>query len=239
MAIVCTAADYHLRSSQTTGLQSTASFSISVWINAVWNGGARLSFVGIYGPATDVALGAPVTALQIGTTAGGSTVDCWTWGGGIMVGGVAMAAGTYNNVWVHFAYTFDGTNHRLYRNGVQVATTTTAQIAGFLNQVYINGYPGSGTNEVSTHQVDSYALWTRTLSADEILTIYNAQGARHGITYQQLARYEFDEGASGSNVTSVVDMTGIGNTLTSVGAGAAATYTYTGGVANSNFRPVQ
>lgn len=239
MAIVCTAADYHLRSSQATGLQSTQPFSISVWINGVWNGGGRLSFVGIYGPATDTPLGAPITALQIGTTAGASTVDCWTWGGGVMVGGVAMAAGTYNNVWVHFAYTFDGTNHILYRNGVQVATTTTAQIAGFLNQVYINGYPGSGTGETSTHQVDSYTLWKRTLTADEVQTIYNSQGSRHGDTYQHLARYEFDEGILGANATSVVDMTGNGHTLTSTGAGAAITYTYSGSVANSNTRPVQ
>jgi hypothetical protein len=239
MAIICTATDYHLRSSQATGLQSTQPFSISVWINAIWNSGSRLSFVGVYGPTTDVALGPPVTALQIGTTAGASTVDCWTWGGSVLIGGVAMPAGTYNNAWVHFIYTFNGTNHILYRNGIQVATNTTAQIPGFLNQVYINGFPGGVTSEVATHQVDSYTLWTRTLTADEIITIYNAQGARHGITNNQLARYEFDEGALGDAATSVVDMTGRGNTLTNVGAGTPIAYIYSGGVANSNFRPVQ
>ena len=238
MAIQTTAADYHLRSSAAMGLQSQSVFSITCWLNAVWNPGARNSFVGIYGPTTDTPLGTPVTALQIGTANGAGDLVCWTWGGGTMVQ-LATGMTAFNNAWVHIAYTYDGTNHRLYRNGAQVATSTTAQIAGFLNQVYINGYPTGTTNEVAAFQVDQYGLYRRTLSADEIQTIYNAAGARHGIVNGQICRYEFDEGAQNAACSAVVDLSNSGHGLSSTGAGATFTYTYPSTYANSNIRPVQ
>lgn len=239
MAVQTNATDIHLRSSQAMNLQSTTPFSVTTWMNCTWNPGARDSFVGIYGPVTDTPLGAPVTAMQIGTSTGNYDLTCWTWGGGTLVGTATGAMTGFNGVWVFVAYTYDGTTHRLYRNGVQLVTSTTAQIDGFLNQVYINGYPGSGTGEISAFQVDQYALYRRQLSANEVLTIYNAAGARHGIENGIIARYEYDEGAEGSAVSAVVDLTGNGNTLTSTGVGTAMTYTYPGTYPNSNIRMVQ
>lgn len=237
MAIQTTNTDIHLRSSLAMGLQSTQPFSISTWINATWNGGTRLSFVGLYGPSTDTPLGPPVTALQIGTASGTGDVVCWTWGGGAMVTGAGMTA--FNGVWVNLTYTYDGTNHRIYRAGTQLATATTAQIPGFLNQVYINGYPGSITSEVASFQTDLYALWRRTLSAEEVMTVASARGGRHGILLNAICRYEMDELPAGATVTNVIDLAGNGHNLTPVGAGSPITYTYNGAVANSNLRPVQ
>ena len=237
MAIQTTNTDIHLRSSQAMGLLSTSPYSISTWINATWNGGTRFSFVGLYGPAADTPLGPPITALQIGTAAGTGDIVCWTWGGGSIVSGTGMTA--FNGIWVHIGYTFDGDTHRLYRNGIQIGTTTTDVIVGYLNQVYINGYPGSGTGEVASFQTDLYTLWRRTLSADEMLTIAASKGARHGIILSAIARYEMDELAAGSTVSNVIDLSGNGHNLTPVGAGTPITYTYIGAVANSNIRPVQ
>jgi hypothetical protein len=239
MPIQTNASDIHLRSSQTTGLQSSNALSISVWINATWTGGARLSMVGIYGPATDVALGGPVTAVQIGSSSGGGDLTCWTWGGGALVATAAGSMTAFNGQWVHIVYTYNGTNHVLYRNGVQVATTTTAQLPGFLNQVYINGFPGGGTSEVGAFQVDGYTLYRRTLTASEAQTIYKAEGDRHGIVNNLLCHYDFDELGQGVTTTNVNDTSGNGHTLTSTGAGTAITYTYTNAFANSNLRPVQ
>lgn len=244
MAIICVAADSHLRSSQTMSLSATTPFSVTCWLLADFSGVTR-SFVGIYGPATDVALGAPVTAMQIGCDVT-NQLNCWTWGGGVLVN-TPNGMSAFNGQWIHVAYTFDGTTHRVYINGNPPGTgfsnsalnSANPQIAGFLNQVYINGYPGSLTNEVYTHSVDSYALYRRALSDNEVLSIYNSQGARHGITNGLIARYEFDEGILGASATGVVDMSGNGNILTFTGAGAAITYTYSGSVANSNTRPVQ
>lgn len=239
MAIQINATDIHLRSSQSMGLLATNPFSVTTWINTVWNPGTCNSYVGIYGPATDTPLDTPVTAVQIGTVNGTGDVTCWTWGGGTLVGSATGVMTAYNNLWVNITYTFDGTNHVLYRNGVQLATATTAQQAGYLNQVYINGYPGGGAAEVASAQVDQYCLYGRTLSAGEVQTIYYAAGNRHGIVRSVIAAYEFDEAGQGVTTTSCVDNSGSGNTLTSTGAGTAITYTYPGTVANSNIRPVQ
>jgi hypothetical protein len=224
------------------GLQTSDSFSISAWMNCVWNGGARLSFVGIYGPATDTALGAPVTAVQMGTGAGAGDLVCWTWGGAAVVSSANAAMTPFNNTWVNIVYTYDGITHRMYRNGTLLASqlnSVAPQIPGFLNQVYINGFPGGATSEVAAFQVDQYSLFRRTLSPDEILSMYNAAGARHGIMLGQICRFEFDEGTQGAGVTSVVDMANAGHGLTSIGAGTTFTYTYSSTLANSNIRPVQ
>jgi len=57
--------------------------------------------------------------------------------------------------------------------------------------------------------------------------------------FGQICRYEFDEGTQGAGATSIVDMSNSGHGLTSVGAGATFTYTYSSTLANSNIRPVQ
>jgi hypothetical protein len=239
MAIQSNAADIHLRSSQALGLSSLTPFSVTTWINATWNAGATASFVGIYGPATDDPSFAPVTAMQIGTQTGSYDLVCWTWGGGQLVSGPANTMSGFNGQWVFITYTYDGTTHRLYRNGALLSSSTNSQITGYLNQVYINGFPGSGTSEVASFQTDQYALYRRALKADEVLSIYNAGGARHGINNGLICRYEYDELSQGVGVSSVPDLTGNGNTLTLVGAGANMTYTYTNSFANSNIRPVQ
>ena len=235
MAIQSVAGDVHLSTNNPTGFTTSQQpFSITVWINAPWAGtvatpAAAASYVGMYGPAT------PTTALQIGCR-GTGLCDCWTWGGGLMVSSpTALTAG----LWYFIGYTYDGTNHRLYINGSQVNTTTTVQLAGQFTYVYINGYPTATTNEVSTHLVDSYSYYNRTLSADEVLTMYNAKGARHGNAYGLVAAYEFDELSAGSTVASVTDVSGNGNNLSVVGAGATPmTYAYAGAVASSNLRRV-
>lgn len=239
MAIQSNAADIHLRSSQALGLGSRSSFSITCWIRANWSEGGRRSFVGIYGPSTDTPLATPVTAVQIGTSGGNGELTFWTWGGGTLTGTATGFMTSRNNRWTFIAYTYDGITHRGYVDGVQVTSSTATQLDGFLNQVYINGYPTGGTGEVASFQLDSYRLFRRTLAADEILTMYNAEGSRHGIVNGIIASYEFDEQPAGNLVNSVVDLSGNSNTLTSIGPGAAMTYAYVDSLANTNIRPVQ
>jgi hypothetical protein len=230
----------HLYSVSTNFRSPVNPYSITVWINAVWNGGTRLSFVGMYdgGLTTPV----PTVGLQIGTsgTVVGA-VDCWTYGGASIVTSAAAAMTAFNNIWTMVTYTYDGASNRVYRNNTLLATSATAPVAdSIFTQIYINGYPPTGTtSETATYQVDSYAYYGRTLSLDEITTIYNAQGTRHGITDGLLARFDFDELAQGATVTGVVDVSGNGNTLLNSGAGNAITYTYSNAAVSSNLRMVQ
>lgn len=229
--------DRHLYSTSTNFTASTDPFSITVWINAVWNGGTRLSFVGMYNGTITAGT---TTGLQIGTGAGNGEVSCWTYGGAIMVESADAVMTPFNNTWVLISYTYDGTTHRVYRNETLLATAITAQLPGTFTQVYINGFPPTGSaSETATYQVDSYAYYGRTLAASEITSIYNALGNRNGIVFGQLARYDFDELAQGATVTNVVDISGSGNNMLNTGAGTAITYTYTNTIANSNLRPVQ
>jgi hypothetical protein len=176
--------------------------------------------------------------MQIGTTSGNGELSFWTWGGGILTGTAAGFMNAFSGSWVFIAYTYDGTTHRGYLNGTLAASANTAQIAGFLNQIYINGYPGGVTSEVATYQCDSYALYNRRLLDAEIQTIYHAAGARHGIGNGMLGKYEFDELSAGVACTSVPDLTGNGNTLTVVGGGTPIQYIYADTLSNSNIRPV-
>lgn len=245
MPIQCTAADYHLRStSPLISIPSTAPFSVATWINANWTDGARRSFVGIYGPLNsgDSPIATPVTAVQIGTSNGLGSLTFWTWGGGTLTTTANNVMNAFNNVWCHIVYTYDGSTHRGYLNGQLITSTVGSNTAGFLKQIYINGYPGSATGETSTHQVDSYAIYDRTLRDDEILSMYSARGSRHAITFGLLARHEFDEQPQGAAVTNVVDISRNGVNLSNVSVGtpgAPTTYTYINTLASSNLRPVQ
>jgi hypothetical protein len=240
MAILTTGGvDRHLYCVATNFSASNVPYSISVWINAVWNGGSRLSFVGMYNGG--LVSPTPTVGLQIGisgTTVG--AVDCWTYGGTSYVTSAANAMTPFNNTWVLVTYTYDGTNHQVYANNTLLATATTAVVTGTYTQVYINGYPPTGTtSETATFSVDDYIYYNRTLSIDEITTIYNAQGSRHGIVYGVLAKYEFDEASEGTTVTNVVDVSGNGNPLLNSGAGTAIVYSYTNTSVSSNTRMVQ
>jgi hypothetical protein len=237
MAALMNATDKHLYCVGTEFLASNVPYSITVWINANWAAGGIFSFVGMYDGG--VSTPTPTTGLQIGTTAA-NQVECWTYGGATIISGLAGSMTGYSNVWTMITYTYDGTSHRLYRNNVLLNTTTTSPVPGTFTQVYINGYPPTGTaNETGVFSVDSYTYYNRTLSLDEIQTIYNGAGMRHGITYGQIARYEFDELAQGVTIATVIDMTGNNNTLQSTGAGLALTYTYANSYSTSNLRPVQ
>jgi Concanavalin A-like lectin/glucanases superfamily len=218
---------------------ASSPFSINVWIKTSWGTSAasvgRISLVGLYGPSPN-----PTSALQIGATTGSGELSFWTWGGGVLIGSGTDYMNAYNNVWVNIGYTYDGTNHVGYINGVQVLTSTTAQLAGNLQLVTLNGYPTGGAGETWNHIVDAYALYNRVLTAGEMLSIYDAGGSRHGNSYGRLCIYEFDEGVEGSNVTtnSVLDTGPNALTLVLTGAGTPPKYRYTTSYADTNIRPV-
>lgn len=172
-----------------------AAQSISVWVNSNWGtiGTPVQSLVGMYAAGGG-------TAIQIGSR---SAANCtvWTWGGGVLAAATGFTM--LPDQWYHIAYTYDTTTHRVYINGVLRGSSTATQLAGNFNQVFINGYLGGGSNETAAFHVDTYNYYTRTLTPDEIMTIYNTQGNRHGIIHGSLLRYEFDEGVVGEAIASI------------------------------------
>ncbi len=178
-----------------TFTQSNASYSVSAWISAPWDGqNGSDSYIGLYN-----SLGG-AGAIQIGARTAANICTIWTWGGGIAVESTAILVA---QAWTHVTFTFDGTTARLYINGVLNASAVWTPAVIALNQVFINGYPTGGAGETATFQVDTYNFYNRTLTAPEILTMATCRGNRHGIINGCLLRYEFDEGAVGTEVISV------------------------------------
>lgn len=180
---------------------STSPITITCWINAPWSG-ATHSYVGMYDEKQRVATGNS-TAIQLGSRAA-NTFNVWTWGGGILVtSSITISPG----VWTFLAYTYDGTTHRCYVNGQLGGSSTVTQLAGNFDRIYLNGYTNGGANETDTFQLDTYNYYNRTLSANELLTMYTSRGNRHGIVHGVVARYEFDGGSLGTSVSSVTNLT--------------------------------
>lgn len=79
---------------------------------------------------------------------------------------VALAAGTI----YHLVYTFDGTTHRVYKNGTQILSTAGTRDAG--GPIGICGYPGgTGTANV---KADEIALYRAALSPGRAAAHYAA-----------------------------------------------------------------
>lgn len=169
------------------------------------------------------------TAIQIGMRDGNIVI--WTWNGGILIQttGVSLP-----NTWIHVGYTYTGTLHSLYINGVLHTTSTNAQNPGTLDQTYINGYPGGGVNESGNVLLDDFQLYQRALLQSEIQTICQSYGTRHGVYNSLKASYEFQEQYSNNDVVIVRDISGNNADLIPVGVGT--TPTYTNGCAGSNAR---
>lgn len=235
MGVLCNATDSHLTSTVALSPGTGDPISITTWMSAIWSTatttGAK-SLVGIYGPNAT----APTTAIQIGSRTTNNTVFVWTYGGSVLINSTAGAVADGVN---HFiAYTFNGTTHSLYIDGVLNATSTTAQIAGQFNTFYINGYPPGTNSECAAYQVESVRLYSRELSAPEVLTIYSTRGARHNVCYGLLAYFEFDEGGQGTPIATCFDLSGAQTPapLTWTGTGTPMTYTYS--IGEAKLRPV-
>jgi hypothetical protein len=247
MAIQLTQAGDALANVVTTGTSfqaSTGSLSITCWINCPWagvSGGSAQSYVGLYDENQRInSNNNTSTAVQLGSKAA-NTFNVWTWGGGVLVDST-ISMSQYVNQWVFLAYTFDGTSHRCYVNGVLGGTSTNAQLPGNFDRVYINGYTSGGTSETSTFQLDTYNSYARALAQSEILTMYNTHGNRHGIVYQNIVRYELDEYSPGTVVNTIynqTDFTQVYSNLTAVSPAGSTRVSFISGYADANLRPPQ
>lgn len=84
------------------------------------------------------------------------------------------------NYWEHYVWTFNGTAHILYKNGVlnKTQAVNPASLTGNTIQLKICG--GIGGMNYDDFVMDEFAVWNRTLTPGEAALLYN-QGA--GLTY--------------------------------------------------------
>ena len=104
------------------------------------------------------------------TSANQNTIAVSKWGGTI----IADSSFTPSvGVWYHCAVTFDGTYTSIYINGIRRMLSTVSLQSGTSACFEIGSYPGN-TSEFFNGQVDDVAIFNRSLSPAEILSIFNS-----------------------------------------------------------------
>ncbi len=104
--------------------------------------------------------------LKLGFRAG--RVAAWAGGGTDFAAGAAVAAG-----WHHFAYTFDGTTHRLYVDGALAGMSTGEPDDGAVASARLGA--GYDNAENFRGQLDEVRVYNRALTPDELMALRNGQ----------------------------------------------------------------
>ena len=108
-----------------------------------------------------------------------TSLGVWTRNG---TGGGVTAIETTNgiplNEWVQITFVLNGTNGKLYKNGIQILTGTFTQTPNTLSSapVWLSRYSGGGY--YLDGKTANALLYNRALTASEVLQNYNAQKNR-------------------------------------------------------------
>ena len=169
-----------------------AAKSISFWINL-----ANLTTPAVQSVINAIENDGGNFGYQVGVRNNG-IIMVWQYGGGVVIAAPAAIA---INTWVHFAYTFDGTTHRLYQNGVQVATATgvTMQTGAPVDIQIGNNF----WNEALNGRIEDVRMYDRSLGANEVMTVYTLRGC-DVIVLGLDGRWKLNEAGSGA-VTEPID----------------------------------
>lgn len=154
------------------------------------------------------AMGNPGTIGQDYTLRPDGTTDDWRvnhWGASDYL----FTTGTTSlNVWWHFAVTYDGTTSRAYANGAEInsniVTLNTEAVLGLNIGKWYEGSQPTANLRYFNGRIADVRAYSRTLSADEIVTIYNGRG-KDGIVESLEGRWLLNDGS-----TSTIGVTLIG-----------------------------
>ena len=132
-------------------------------------------------------------AMHIGTGAGtdqfscvvsdqGNTNRLWTYEGAVT-----------QNAWHHGVCVYNGTGHILYLDNVVQASPTTSGTGTFntANELRI-GTRNAGTDRVIDGFIDEILIFNRTLSADEISSLYNSSTTQYENNFTGLGAGEYN-----------------------------------------------
>lgn len=144
-----------------TGLPSNnARQSVTWWMNVASNpSGVQTAF--------DLHNDAAASSVQGGFRNGNVTV--WNHGGNVLAQAAPPAAGA----WHHYAYTFNGTTHRLYVDGVEAGSSTTAPQTAAVTSLVFGRWNG-GSAEYLNGSLDDLRIYSRVFTAAELQSMFQA-----------------------------------------------------------------
>jgi hypothetical protein len=156
--------------SNLNAIGGTTKITVSGWAfyTAYGGGGQQYSVITVKGTPWTWLLENPSNTFRFRITAGGSDVA------------VADTSTHLLNTWYNVVGTYDGSNMRIYINGVLKNTRAQTGTLGTNSETAkIGTY--QGTNYNLTGRISNVYIYNRTLSAQEILQNYNATKSRFGL----------------------------------------------------------
>jgi hypothetical protein len=104
-------------------------------------------------------------------------------------GSVALddTVGFPTGVWQHVGVVADGSQIRLYRNGVQVASADYSGVLPLASQTALGigiilNSPNAGANGYFQGLIDDLGIWTNALTPGQMISIFNAGNAGKDLT---------------------------------------------------------
>ena len=148
---------------------STASLTVSIWFKGTSTIGSN----------TLIKFGSVSSGWLLGFSSGGIYFNLYTTSGAFIGGGISASLYVWHNV----TFTYNGTAYVLYLNGSQVYTTSlsSGSIITGGNTVVNIGRDGSSNTNYLNGKISIVRTFAETLTATQVLNIYNAGKPRHGL----------------------------------------------------------
>ena len=150
----------------TNGLNFEGRITIAAWLNSQSSTGLRN--IVAHGPS-----GSPSREVYLRINEGFYEVGSLYFGVNHQTRFPIPAGDT--GAWVHLVGVHDGTSWRLYRNGLLLNSTTDINWAVSISAPWAIGATGDGSARFFSGLIDEVAVFSRDLSPDEILDVYNRQ----------------------------------------------------------------
>jgi hypothetical protein len=153
----------------------TNDFTISAWINKVDNSGgdddriyAQIQDAENYFQLiTDNATQKFAVKLEVGNV--------------VKINSLTYGSITFDT-WLYLSFTWDGTNGKFYKNGVEISTDgSTSSSAGSTFQTNIGRRPDGFSTTYYEGKIGPMITYNKALTASEIKQNYNSQKARFGL----------------------------------------------------------
>lgn len=195
MGIFCNGNDWI--TSTSNYVQPSSNHTVSFWLRLDNSGSTRRPFGN--------------TGLWESRTSGTTLTSDYLQSGAL--NNIAMTVGVYHHI--AFIQNVSSSQRLGYRDGVLVSTVNSASFSGQQTGLMRIGVSPGGSSQGWYGAIDDIRVYNRVLTNEEIETIYYTRGT-DGLIAGLSVWYPMDEGAEGTTVSTLYEITGNGPNCTTV-----------------------